>query len=116
MALALTAVERATSTPAGEVRRRVGERASSFVPLRGRLTLVTSEERGGVSIRYVDDGLATSTLPTVAALEVFADVPVAPVSYTHLDVYKRQPPDKEPIRRSENSAASTACNISSTTS
>jgi UDP-N-acetylmuramoylalanine--D-glutamate ligase len=77
VALALTAVERATSTPAGEVRRRVGERASSFVPLRGRLTLVTSEERDGVSIRYVDDGLATSALPTVAALEVFADVPVA---------------------------------------
>jgi UDP-N-acetylmuramoylalanine--D-glutamate ligase len=39
--------------------------------------LVTSEERDGVSIRYVDDGLATSALPTVAALEVFADVPVA---------------------------------------
>jgi UDP-N-acetylmuramoylalanine--D-glutamate ligase len=77
VALALAAVARTTSTPAGEVRRRVAERASSFVPLRGRLTLVTTEERDGVSIRYVDDGLATSALPTVAALEVFADVPVA---------------------------------------
>jgi len=38
---------------------------------------VTSEVVDGVTTRYVDDGLATSALPVVAALEVFDDEPVA---------------------------------------
>jgi len=49
----------------------------AFEPLRGRLTAVTSEVVDGVTTRYVDDGLATSALPVVAALEVFDDEPVA---------------------------------------
>lgn len=77
VALALAAVALSTGTPVDEVRRRVLENASTFVPLRGRLTLVATEERDGVAVRYVDDGLATSTLPTIAALEVFKDDPVA---------------------------------------
>ncbi len=76
VALALEAVSRATRTPVNDVRRSIVKRATSFVPLRGRLTLVTREERHGATVSYVDDGLATSALPTVAALEVFADDPV----------------------------------------
>ena len=39
--------------------------------------MVARERSGGDEVRYVDDGLATSVLPAVAALEVFADEPVA---------------------------------------
>jgi UDP-N-acetylmuramoylalanine--D-glutamate ligase len=39
--------------------------------------LVVIEDVDGVTRRYVDDGLATSALPVVAALEVFADDSVA---------------------------------------
>jgi UDP-N-acetylmuramoylalanine-D-glutamate ligase len=55
----------------------VRDLAHLFEPLRGRLSLVASEDRDGATVRYVDDGLATSVLPAVAALEVFADEPVA---------------------------------------
>lgn len=77
VALALATVSLLTGIPTEEVRRRVGELASTFEPLRGRLTLVASDNRNGKRLRYVDDGLATSVLPTVAALEVFANDPVA---------------------------------------
>ncbi len=77
VALALRCVAMLTGRDVEIVRERVRERASTFEPLRGRLTLVASEERQGAMLRYVDDGLATSVLPTVAALEVFADDPVA---------------------------------------
>jgi UDP-N-acetylmuramoylalanine--D-glutamate ligase len=60
-----------------EVSSAVAARAGEFRPLRGRLTLVGREEVGDVTVRYVDDGLATSPLPAVAALEVFADEPLA---------------------------------------
>jgi UDP-N-acetylmuramoylalanine--D-glutamate ligase len=62
---------------AEEVRSRVMDSTATFEPLRGRLTLVASEDVDGVTRRYVDDGLATSALPVVAALDVFADEPVA---------------------------------------
>jgi UDP-N-acetylmuramoylalanine--D-glutamate ligase len=77
VALALAAVEALTGLSVGDVRASVAAKASHFEPLRGRLTLVASEEVDGVTVRYVDDGLATSVLPTVAALEVFANEPVA---------------------------------------
>jgi UDP-N-acetylmuramoylalanine--D-glutamate ligase len=77
VALALATVSLVTSLPTDEVRRRVGELAATFEPLRGRLTLVASDDRDGKHLRYIDDGLATSVLPAVAALEVFADEPVA---------------------------------------
>ena len=77
VALALEATARLTRRDAGEVRERVAELAHAFEPLRGRLSLVTIEAHDGVTVRFVDDGLATSVLPTVAALEVFADEPVA---------------------------------------
>ena len=77
VALALAAVEALTGIAANDVRSTVAARASDFEPLRGRLTLVATEEISGASVRYVDDGLATSVLPTLAALEVFADEPVA---------------------------------------
>lgn len=76
VALALAAVATALGTTVADVRQRVLERASDFRPLRGRLTLVGEELLDG-RIRYVDDGLATSALPTAAALAVFADEPVA---------------------------------------
>ena len=77
VALALAVVEALTDTPVHDVRTAVEGEAFTFEPLRGRLTLVASEEVGGVTLRYVDDGLATSVLPTMAALEVFEDEPVA---------------------------------------
>ncbi len=77
VALALAAVEALTGTSVDDVRTAVAAQAFTFEPLRGRLTLVASEEADGAIIRYVDDGLATSVLPTMAALEVFDDEPVA---------------------------------------
>jgi UDP-N-acetylmuramoylalanine--D-glutamate ligase len=77
VALALATVAKLMGTPIDDVRRLVREKASSFVPLRGRLTLIATEGNGVNSIRYVDDGLATAALPTVAALEVFTNTPVA---------------------------------------
>ncbi len=77
VALALHVVARLTSTPAEIVRERVATHAHEFIPLRGRLTLVAHVASGRGSIRYVDDGLATSVLPTLAALDVFRDDPVA---------------------------------------
>jgi UDP-N-acetylmuramoylalanine--D-glutamate ligase len=78
VALALRAVSQLAGRPLEEVRARVLERASQFEPLRGRLTLAATEvDANGARVRYVDDGLATTVLPTVAALEVFADHPVA---------------------------------------
>ena len=80
VALALVAASSLSAIPAGEVRRIVAQRASSFVPLHGRLTLVATEVVNGATVRYVDDGLATSVLPAVAALEVFQHEPLAIVT------------------------------------
>jgi UDP-N-acetylmuramoylalanine--D-glutamate ligase len=77
VALALAAAAALTGRSVDEIRAAVQDRASGFTPLRGRLTLVASEESGATIIRYVDDGLATSVLPTLAALEVFGDDPLA---------------------------------------
>ena len=76
VAIALAAAATLTRRPPEEVRRIVSERAADFVPLRGRLTLVATEERSAGPVRYVDDGLATSVLPALAALEVFAHEPL----------------------------------------
>jgi UDP-N-acetylmuramoylalanine--D-glutamate ligase len=77
VALALVAAATLTGEPVDAVRGAVQQRASEFTPLRGRLTLVASEQIGPTTLRYVDDGLATSVLPTLAALDVFSDDPVA---------------------------------------
>ena len=77
VALALHVVSSLTGTPLEDVRARALAHATRFVPLRGRLTLVANERISEGSIRYVDDGLATSALPTIAALEVFDAEPVA---------------------------------------
>ncbi len=77
VALALDATARLTNRPVEEVRSRVRDLAHLFEPLRGRLSLVASEGQGATTMRFVDDGLATSVLPAVAALEVFADEHVA---------------------------------------
>ena len=76
VALAAQAVALATGRSFTDVIEQVRSRASEFEPLKGRLTLVASEPRGTGALRYVDDGLATAPLPTAAALEAFADVPV----------------------------------------
>jgi UDP-N-acetylmuramoylalanine--D-glutamate ligase len=77
VALALAAVEALTGVGDDALRSAVRARAHEFEPLRGRLTLVARETINGAVLRYVDDGLATSVLPTLAALEVFGDEPVA---------------------------------------
>ena len=69
VALALEVVSSVTNTPRSEVHAAVSTNASSFVPLSGRLTLVATKN----GIKFVDDGLATSVLPAVAALDVFKD-------------------------------------------
>lgn len=76
VSLALAAVSALTSDSLEATRAAVERRASDFTPLRGRLTLVASEGDGANTIRYIDDGLATSVLPTLAALEVFVDDPL----------------------------------------
>ena len=77
VALALHAVALLTGRTIDDVDRRVRPMASTFEPLRGRLTLVTTSNFGAVSLRFVDDGLATSVLPSIAALAVFMHDPVA---------------------------------------
>jgi UDP-N-acetylmuramoylalanine--D-glutamate ligase len=77
VALALEGAALVTNQSVDDVRARALESASNFEPLRGRLTSVASEIVDGETLRYVDDGLATSALPVVAALEVFANEPVA---------------------------------------
>lgn len=77
VAVALRAVATLTGVDMATLRESILAVAENFEPLRGRLTLVASEERHGARVRYVDDGLATSVLPTLAALEVFANEPVA---------------------------------------
>jgi UDP-N-acetylmuramoylalanine--D-glutamate ligase len=77
VALALRSAALLTKRSVDDVRTRVLESAANFEPLRGRLTSVASEVVEGENLRYVDDGLATSALPVVAALEVFAHDAVA---------------------------------------
>ncbi len=70
-ALALAVVASLSGRSSDVVAATVQASAESFVPLRGRLTLLGEETDATRRIRYVDDGLATAPLPTVAALEVF---------------------------------------------
>ncbi len=77
VAMALRCVSLLTGLDPSDVRARVAAQASTFEPLPGRLTLVATESLNGESLRFIDDGLATSVLPTIAALEVFADAPLA---------------------------------------
>jgi UDP-N-acetylmuramoyl-L-alanine---L-glutamate ligase len=77
VALALAAVSALTGRSVDEITRLVLENSVAFVPLSGRLTLVATDSMGSGLVRYVDDGLATSVLPAVAALEVFALEPIA---------------------------------------
>jgi UDP-N-acetylmuramoylalanine--D-glutamate ligase len=72
VALALAVVSTLSGLSHEELRARIVERAANFVPLKGRLTLVATETRDNETIRFVDDGLATTALPTIAALKVFA--------------------------------------------
>ena len=77
VALALACVTALTERPRADVIAAVSRRAASFTPLPGRLTLIATHSRHGRTVRFVDDGLATAPLPTLAALAVFADEPVA---------------------------------------
>jgi UDP-N-acetylmuramoylalanine--D-glutamate ligase len=77
VALALAAVEALAGVEESVLRATIRARAEEFQPLQGRLTLVARETVNEKSVRYVDDGLATSVLPALAALEVFRDEPVA---------------------------------------
>jgi UDP-N-acetylmuramoylalanine--D-glutamate ligase len=75
--IALAVVSSLTGLSHDELRLRVLQRAAIFVPLPGRLTLAAREEWPGGALRFVDDGLATTALPTIAALHVFGTEPVA---------------------------------------
>ncbi len=77
VALALSVVALLTHSSPGEVHARVLEKASDFTPLLGRLTLIAREEIDGEVLQFVDDGLATTDLATIAALESFAHDNVA---------------------------------------
>jgi UDP-N-acetylmuramoylalanine--D-glutamate ligase len=77
VALALAVVASRVDWPLEQLRTRILEHASNFTPLPGRLTQVAREEHGDTVVRFVDDGLATAPLPTMAALEVFAQDPLA---------------------------------------
>jgi UDP-N-acetylmuramoylalanine--D-glutamate ligase len=77
VALALAAVESLTGIAVDDAREAAKKESFRFEPLRSRLTLVAKETVNGATLRYVDDGLATSVLPTVAALEAFVDDPLA---------------------------------------
>jgi len=73
VALALATTAQLLGRSVDEIRPLIEASADSFVPLKGRLTLVTSAPHVGGAVRYVDDGLATAPLPTIAALDVFRD-------------------------------------------
>lgn len=73
VAMVLAAVAHATDVTTSQVAAAMRDHASAFTPLRGRLSVVLAR-RG---VRFVDDGLATSALPTIAALDVFPDVAVS---------------------------------------
>ncbi len=75
--LALAACALCIGGEIDDVRVSVGARADEFVPLRGRLTLVATHDIDGRVVRFVDDGLATAPLPTIAALQVFSEGPLA---------------------------------------
>ena len=69
--IALAACSLATGQSLSNVHEAVVRRAGDFVALPGRLTLVASHVTVAGTVRYVDDGLATGPLPTIAALRVF---------------------------------------------
>lgn len=71
--LALVIVAHASGLDIEELRRRALERSARYTPLAGRLRVVAALTVPRGAIRFVDDGLATAPLPTLAALEVFRD-------------------------------------------
>ncbi len=75
--LALAVCARALGRSSEDVRAAAAARATQFVALPGRLTLVaTVATANGATVRYVDDGLATAPLPAIAALDVFDAEPL----------------------------------------
>jgi UDP-N-acetylmuramoylalanine--D-glutamate ligase len=77
VALALAVVSSLSGHDPEDLRARIIDSAPNFEPLKGRLTLVARETNNDATIRFVDDGLATTALPTIAALAVFASDAVA---------------------------------------
>jgi UDP-N-acetylmuramoylalanine--D-glutamate ligase len=75
--LALDVVSSLANMTVDELRAQVRAKAPDFKPLPGRLTLVVEEHIASAPLRFVDDGLATSTLATIAALDFFANDSVA---------------------------------------
>lgn len=75
--LALAVAASVTGRSGVEAREAADLAAGRFTPLPGRLSVVAREATPTGEVTYVDDGLATSPLPAIAALAVFADRPVA---------------------------------------
>lgn len=83
VALALAGAAALAGTTVAAAREAARSSARDFTPLAGRLTVVATEATAEGAVRYVDDGLATSPLPAMAALEVFAGEPVALLAGGH---------------------------------
>ncbi|HUY43530.1 MAG TPA: UDP-N-acetylmuramoyl-L-alanine--D-glutamate ligase [Acidimicrobiales bacterium] len=77
VALGVAAVVLASGRSSDEVRAAGLAHATRFEPLPGRLTLVREVETAAGTFRFIDDGLATAPLPTLAALEALRDAPLA---------------------------------------
>lgn len=73
VALALDIVGDALRLSRADLVAMIRPVAHTFTPLPGRLTVVAETDH----YRYIDDGLATSALPTCAALRVVGDAPLA---------------------------------------
>ena len=63
------------AAPSGSHSVKVTPRAGEFTPLPGRLTRVTSGMPED-AVTYIDDGLATSVTPAIAAITLFVDQPL----------------------------------------
>ena len=73
--MALTIVATALQRSVDDIAAEVTPRAGEFTPLPGRLTRVTSGMPED-AVTYIDDGLATSVTPAIAAITLFVDQPL----------------------------------------
>ena len=73
--MALTIVATALQRSVDDIAAEVAPRAGEFTPLPGRLTRVASGLPED-TVTYIDDGLATSVTPALAAVALFVDQPL----------------------------------------
>lgn len=83
VALALAVVAEATGLSLSRVAEAAVAHAGDFTPLPGRLSVVGRETTPEGEVRFLDDGLATSVTPTLAALAVVGEEPLALICGGH---------------------------------